>query len=203
MAERSNVEEVLGRRLRPWWGQAPSKLITRGVVQGALFGLLGYGCIQVLAGNVDLSDPALADHERWIDVVATVGLVLAGLAIVYSAIRIIVGAIDLTSRKTVEGVLVSARHRHLGDTLPGPVQWGLEMRRRQQARSASGYEYDQSRRTRLEIVVDTPHGPKSWNVRHKHFHESLVGQPIRLTASPLLGYVREVEATTNGPSTTF
>lgn len=201
MPERSNVEEVLGRRLRPWWGQAPGRLITRGVVQGAIFGLLGYGCIQVLAGNVDLSDAELADYERWIDLAATVGLVLSGLGIAYNAIRIVVGALDVASRKTVEGVLVSARRRHLGDTLPGPLQRGLKMRRRQQARRQGHYDAGHHRTTRLELVVQTPDGPKSWNVRHKHFHESLIGQPVRLTATSLLGYVRDVEATTDGPST--
>ncbi|MEO6989872.1 MAG: hypothetical protein ABI239_14640 [Aquihabitans sp.] len=203
MPERSNVEEALGRRLRPWWGQAPGTLIVRGVIQGAIFGLLSYGCIQVLAGNVDLTDPQVAEYERWIDLAATIGLVLAGLGIVYSAIRIVVGGLDVAGRKTVEGVLLSARQRHLGDVLPGPVKWGLEMRRRQQARRQGHYNDGHYRRTRLQIVVQTPDGPKSWNVRQKHFHEALIGQPIRLTATPLLGYVRNLEAVADGSSTTI
>ena len=203
MPEHLDAEEILGRRLRPWWGQAPGTLVARGVVQGIVSGLLGYGCIQVLAGNVDLSAPELADNERWIDLAATVGLVLAGIGIAYSVLRIVVGALDVASRKTVEGVLVSARRRQLGDTLPGPVRWGLEMGRRQQARRQGHYEYDNHRKTRLELVVQTPDGPKSWNVRHKHFVESMVGQPIRLTATPLIGYVRNVEASTQGPPATF
>lgn len=199
--ERSDVEGILGRRLRPWWGKSPGELIARGVIHGAFLGLLAYGCIQVLTDNVDLDSADLEEQRRWIELAATVGLVLAGIGIAYSLLRVVVGTIDIAPRTSVEGVLVQARRRYLGDVLPGPVRSLLETRRRYAARRNGRYEYDHHRRTRLEVIVETPDGPKSWNVRQKHFHESLVGQRVRLTASPLLGYVRSIEATAN-PSPT-
>lgn len=186
--ERSDIEKVMGRRLRPWWGQAPGRLITRGVAQGAIFGIVGYGCIQVLTGNFNLGNSELADQQRWIELAATVGLVLVAIGIVYSVLRIVIGGIDVSQRTTVEGVLLHARRRQLGDVLPGPVRWVIEARRRRRS------DVDHYRRTRLELVIATPDGPKSWNVRHKHFHESFTGRRVRLTATPLLGHVRNVVA---------
>lgn len=191
--ERSDIEQVMGRRLRPWWGQAPGRLITRGVVQGSFLGVVGYGCIQVLAGNVDLGSSEVASQQRWIELTATVGLVLVAVGLAYSVLRIVVGGIDVAGRTTVEGVLLNARRRQLGDVLPGPVQWIIEARRRRR----SGF--DHYRKTRLELVIETPDGPKSWNVRHKHFDESLTGSRVQLTATPLLGYVRDVVAVADGP----
>lgn len=192
--QRSDIEEVMGRRLRPWWGQAPGRLVTRGTVQGAFLGVIGYGCIQVLAGNVALGSSKVASEQRWIELAATVGLVLVAVGIAYSAVRIVVGGIDIAQRTKVEGVLLHARRRQLGDVLPGPVQWVIEARRRSRS------DVDHFQRTRLELVIATPDGPKSWNVRHKHFHESLTGRRVQLTATPLLGYVRDVVAVAELPS---
>ena len=69
------AESMLGRRLRPWWGQAPSKLLIGGLVRAGLFGLIIYGCWQVRYGSVDLTeidlaDGSLEDHRSTIETAA-------------------------------------------------------------------------------------------------------------------------------------
>lgn len=44
---------------------------------------------------------------------------LAGIGVASSSLRVVVGAIDVAPRTTVEGVLVQARRWCLGDVLPG------------------------------------------------------------------------------------
>ena len=185
------AESMLGRRLRPWWGVYPGSLIARGVVGAIVFGVIIYGAHQVRAGELDLAATGLEDSRELIDLVALGVGGAALLGVLYKIVQIAVGAFDLFVRRSVEGRLVQSQERRTGDFLPGIVQmvWF-------RSRDSSGMNRSVRRRTRYEVVLSTPHGPKSWNVNSRHFAE-LRGRPggsVRLRVSPLLGYVSRAEA---------
>lgn len=188
-AARSQVESMLGRRLRPWWGTPPWKLLIRGIVGVVVFAVLVYASIEVRAGELDLTGSGLEDRKDTIDLVALVVGILAAIGVVYRLVQIVVGALDLVPRREYEGVLVEARSRRTGDFLPGIVQT-LWYRRS----DAHGYQREQSRRTRYEVVIETSRGLRSWNVRPKFIQGAPRGQTVRLVASPLLGHVTSIEA---------
>lgn len=178
------AEHVLGRRLRPWWGSSPYRLLGRGLVQGVIGGVLGYGALGILTGRYEVpTDLPVAPGT--IRLVAIGALVLAGLGLLYSLVRVVVGALDLVPRLTVEGVVLGVVERELGDTLPWPVQVLLRARERRR-------NHTQVRRTRRQLTLDTAQGRQSWTVRHRFAHLA-EGQRVRLTATPLLGYVTRVE----------
>jgi hypothetical protein len=121
------AESMLGRRLRPWWGQAPSKLLIGGLVRAGLFGLIIYGCWQVRYGSVDLTeidlaDGSLEDHRSTIETAAVWVAAVSAVLALYNLIQVAVGAIDLFVRRHVEGQLLAAQERRTGDFLPGIVQ---------------------------------------------------------------------------------
>lgn len=171
------AESMLGRRLRPWWGVYPGSLIARGVVGAIVFGVIIYGAHQVRAGELDLAATGLEDSRELIDLVALGVGGAALLGVLYKIVQIAVGAFDLFVRRSVEGRLVQAQERRTGDFLPGIVQmvWF-------RSRDSSGMNRSVRRRTRYEVVLSTPHGPKSWNVNSRHFAE-LRGRPGARSAS--------------------
>src|SRR5699024_2230484 len=107
--------------------------------------------------------------------------------------------IDLFSRRTVEGVLVSARHRYSGDWLPTPARWALRFVRRRNRRGRGGMNRHH-RRGRYEIVIDVDGRHRSWNTESRRFESSLAGRRVRMTATPLLGHVKSLEALDRAPS---
>lgn len=185
------AESMLGRRLRPWWGNSPGSLIVGGLVRTALFGAIAYyAYFQVRTGELDLSATGLEDQRDTIEMVAVwvaAGAVLAG---VYNLIQVAIGTVDLVVRRNVEGQLLSAEERRSGDFLPGIVQH-LWFR----SHDSSGMNRSVRRRRRYEVVIATPRGPKSWNVKPNHFSKvrSRRGARVRLRVSPLLGYVSRIE----------
>lgn len=184
MSAVGRAEHVLGRRLRPWWGTSPYRLLGRGLVQGVILGVLGYGALGVLTGRYEV--PAeLPVAAGTIRLVAILAVVLAALGLVYSLVRVVVGALDLVPRHTVEGVVLSVVERELGDTLPWPVRMLLRARERRQ-------DHTTHRRTHLQLTLDTARGPKTWTIRGR-FGQLAPGRHVRVTATPLLGYVTRVE----------
>ena len=189
------AESMLGRRLRPWWGQAPSKLLIGGLVRAGLFGLIIYGCWQVRYGSVDLTeidlaDGSLEDHRSTIETAAAWVAAVSAVLALYNLIQVAVGAIDLFVRRHVEGQLLAAQERRTGDFLPGIVQhfWF-------RSRDRSSMNRSVRRRRRYEVVIATSRGPKSWNIRLQDFSKvrSRNGARVRLRVSPLLGYVSRIE----------
>lgn len=189
------AESMLGRRLRPWWGQAPNRLLIGGLVRAGLFGLIIYGCWQVRYGSVDLADidlpdGTLEDHRNTIETAAL--WVAAGAAVLaaYNLVQAVIGALDLFIRRSVEGQLLSAQERRTGDFLPGIVQhfWF-------RSRDSSGMNRSVRRRRRYVVVIATSRGPRSWNVRLQDFSKvrSRNGSRVRLRVSLLLGYVSRIE----------
>jgi hypothetical protein len=184
--DRAGAEHLLGRRLRPWWGTAPWQLALRGAIGAALFGAMAYGAFQVSRGSVDLSE--VEEQREVIEQVALPIAIVAALFSAYGVLRLVVGLLDLFGRRTVEGVVVRKGERQVGDVLPRPLQRAL-LRRGRHGRSGID-----NRRVRLELVVETADGPSSWNVRRRIFTRTRQGQTVRLTATPLLGYVTSVDA---------
>lgn len=186
MSAVGRAEHVLGRRLRPWWGTSPSRLLGRGLVQGVILGVLGYAALGVLTGRHEL--PAeLPVAAGTIRLVATLAVVLAALGLVYSLVRVVVGVLDLVPRLTVEGVVLSVVERELGDTLPWLVRLLLRARDRRHDR-----DYVRPRRTHLQLTLDTARGPQTWTIRGR-FGQLAPGRRVRVTATPLLGYVTRVD----------
>jgi hypothetical protein len=202
------AESMLGRRLRPWWGQAPSKLLIGGLVRAGLFGLIIYGCWQVRYGSVDLTeidlaDGSLEDHRSTIETAAVWVAAVAALLVAYNVIQVVIGAFDLFVRRNVDGQLLAAQERRTGDFLPGIVQhfWF-------RSRDRSGMNRSVRRRRRYEVVIATSRGPKSWTVKLQDFSKvrSRHGARVRLRVSPLLGYVSRIavlEAPTPAEHTGF
>ena len=189
------AESMLGRRLRPWWGQAPSKLLIGGLVRAGLFGLIIYGCWHVRYGSVDLTeidlaDGSLEDHRSTIETAAAWVAAVSAVLALYNLIQVAVGMIDLFVRRHVEGQLLAAQERRTGDFLPGIVQhfWF-------RSRDRSSMNRSVRRRRSYEVAIATSRGPKSWNVRLQDFSKVRWrnGARVRLRVSPLLGYVSRIE----------
>lgn len=191
--DRTTVESMLGRRLRPWWGTSPVTLLLRGAVQGAVFALVAYGCLQVRAGELDLTGTGMEDKSDLIDRLALVGAALAGVGVLYGLLRVVIGVFDLFTRRSVEGTLVRAEERRTGDFLPPLVQqlW-------YRGQDSSGQSRAIRRRRRYVVVVSTPDGLKSWNVSHRLFQRARAGEAVKMRISPLLGHVSSLDAT--GPT---
>lgn len=184
---KSQVESMLGRRLRPWWGSSPWRLILRGIVGAVIFGVVIYACLQVRSGELDLAETGLEDQRSTIDRVALIVGILAAVGVLHRLVQLVVGLLDAFPRKVVEGTVLAAARRRTGDFLPGIVQT-LWYRRD----DGHGVTREHRRRTRYEVVIDTPAGPRSWNVRPKVFRAAEVGRQVRLTATPLVGHVTDI-----------
>ncbi|MGB3411732.1 MAG: hypothetical protein WBA45_11080 [Microthrixaceae bacterium] len=182
------IESMLGRRLRPWWGQAPSRLVTGGAVAGAIFCGVIYASFQVRGGDLDLTGTGLEERRSTIDSVALGAAALAALGILYNGARLVVGAIDLVVRRTIKGTVVSVRERRTGDFLPWYVQRLWYSRR-----DESGYTREMGRRSRTELVLESSGRNNSWNVRPNLASESLEGTSVEMTVTPMLGFVRRIE----------
>lgn len=184
------VESLMGRRLRPWWGKSPSSLIFSGVLGLVVMGFVIYGCLQVTTGAFDLDEAGLAEQRDLVRTVALGVMALAGVGVLYNLVRIIVGVLDLATRRTIEGVVVSVRRRHAGDVLPWWVQRGWRMYRR--SRDPSGY-HDEPGRIRHELVIDTEGAERTLPIRPVLTTDLGHGMRVRVTTTRLTAYVSRVK----------
>src|SRR5699024_6457131 len=130
--------------------------------------------------------------------IALIAAGVCGLALLHGLVSLIVGIVDVVTRRTIEGTVTSARHRYPGDWLPTPIRWILRFRRRRNRDFHQAQRYD--RRIRYEIVIDTGTGLKAWNTEARRFDSRLQGQRVRLIVTPLVGYVRSIESLDPAPS---
>lgn len=187
------AQKMLGRRLRPWWGQSPGRLAMRGLVQGAVFGIVGGFALRVFANPViEGSDGDLEMSEGRVRLIAVIVAIVCLVGLLYGLVRLVFGVIDLFSRRQVEGTVISARARHKGDWLPKTVQVGRRIQRSRGRTTSSSYRVD-DRPSRYEIVLDTGDGHLTWNTDHRRFDPGLPGHRVRMTVTPMLGHVREIE----------
>lgn len=171
----------LGVSLRPWSGQNPLILIISGVIQVVLFSVI---TVFILGMRSEL-DSSLGEYAEFGTFLLLLGIVFAGIVLL-ALLRIIVGVIDLVPRIQVQGVVESVSDRRVGDFLPQMFQRMLFNRI-----SNNGLD---KRQTRTELVLRTDKGHRQWTVRSRKARKKLrVGEMVTISASPLMGYVSNVE----------
>lgn len=156
--------------------------MVRALAQGTVAGLLAWGAAAVRTGRVDVADYGPDGSAVAIETAAAIVMVLAVLLLLYSLVRMVVGGIDLVTRVTVDGTVVSVDERLHGDVLPGFVQDLIWSR---------GDRID-SRRARLQLVLETSSGRRTWLVSPKQAASLQAGRHIRLTVTPLIGRVMAI-----------
>lgn len=107
----------LGISLRPWSGTAPAAMLVRGLISTMICILFLTLAARFVGGGADAASTGtdLSFLPNWAIVV------LALLALI-SSLRMMIGLIDLFSRHTVTGTVVSIEDRKIGDFLPKIVQ---------------------------------------------------------------------------------
>lgn len=187
-------EQISGSVRIPWRGTSPFRMIFRGASQVVIFGIIGFYALQVRTGELALDD-GLDEYRSGIEGAATAFLVIAGIAVVVGAIQLVVGILDASPRRTVEGVVASAGRRRSGDFLPQAAQhlW-------YRSRNRSGQLREHRRRSWHELVIDTDGGRRHLTVRPKLTRQADPGAYIRAKVSPILGYVSSVEVVSTAPT---
>lgn len=178
----AKLPHLAGRRLRPWWGKSPVRLGIRSIIQIVIIGALLVVTRRVAGGEIDGLDEALGDSADRIGPVTTIITVVGLLWIAWSLVKVVVCAIDLVSRTTTEGEVVSVRRRAFGDVLPRIVQQQIWSR---------GDRMD-TRGTRHQLTLHTDEGPQTWILPVRHHSVAQPGVTVRLTTTPLLGHVRSI-----------
>ncbi|HHW83102.1 MAG TPA: hypothetical protein GX743_04695 [Actinomycetales bacterium] len=172
---------TLGISLRPWSGQAPWSLLLRGGIQCAVSIAILVLSIR-LTGAVEAS--AAAAEEGMLRNLAIFMAIAAAVTALLGAARAVVGLLDLAPRRTVSGTVASLEKRKFLDFLPRIAQRYIF------ERGPNGID---RRRERLEVVLHTPDGLQQWTVRKPSIRRQLSrGAHVRLTVTPLAGYVAEV-----------
>ena len=170
-----------GVSLRPWTGHSPWSLILRGVVQAVLLGIVLVFAVKML------TDPATTESEvsglfvNW----AWLMIIVIGVIALMAVSRVVIGVIDLVPRVSVTGEIVQLGERKFADFLPRMAQRVIF------ERNPNALD---KRKIRTEVVVRTPEGVRQWTVRSAKIRRTLrVGDTVRLTVTPLAGYVASVE----------
>lgn len=187
-------EQISGSVRIPWKGTSPFRMIFRGVIQVGIFGFIGWYALQVRSGAVEI-DAGLDEYRNGIENAATAFLAIAAIAVAIGAIQLVVGILDATPRRTVEGVVASAGRRRSGDFLPRAAQqlW-------YRSRNRSGQLREHRRRMWFELVIDTDGGRRHLTVRSKLTRQADPGAFVRAKVSPILGYVSSLEVVSTAPS---
>lgn len=169
--------------LRPWWGMSPFALLLRAVMHGAVATVLMVVLWRVRSGELLPDDEVLGDERTKIVTGATVFAVLAAGWLVYSLVRVIVAVLEMPSRHTVEGTVVSVSERRRWGFLPPIVQNQLWNRRNQ------GMDM---RRRRTILIVQTDSGQRTWSVNSRKANALQPGTEVRVVATAINGYVRSI-----------
>lgn len=170
---------TLGMTLRPWSGYSPLSLILRGAVQIAISIFFLVFAVRLLSPDEDN-----AQALRYLSGTAAIVLVSAAIVALLGAVRIVIGVLDLLTSRTVVGTVMSMSDRRFLDFLPEQLEHVI---------FARGQGIDR-RRVRTEVVLSTASGQRQWTVRKRALRTSLrPGTTVRLTVTPLAGYVSSVE----------
>lgn len=177
----SQWSRLVGISLRPWSGHSPLSLVLKGVIRLAIAVFLLGVVLRFKDSTVPTATEAEFTYLRNLGVLVVVAL---GVIIALSAVRILVGLIDLAPRRAVTGSVLSVRERRVADFLPRYAQRAIF------TRNAQGID---RRRWRTEVVLDTAQGPKQGTVRNRRVLAQLrEGEQVELLVSPLVGYVAKV-----------
>jgi hypothetical protein len=146
-------------RLRPGWGRHPALAI----LIGGFGSFVGYRMVGLGAGELDAGGGLLA-----FGLVATT---LWTIVFVRSAPQAVMGLLDLTARRTVEGKILRARTRR------GPVPYMTQSDDRQYVRCFVAIDDGRS-----DVLT-------AYRVSTKVYDRLRQGQEVELKVSPRLGYV--------------
>lgn len=185
-----STSNLLGITLRPWSGMAPARLAMHGLVHAAIGIFVSYWCIRIAGGSLQGDTEEVAKIASVIRMLAFPLTVLGLLFTLYGLLRLVVGILDLTPRHEVTGIVVMAGSRQFGDVLPRIVQ-DLIFRR---GRDNFGQRNNDNRRIRHELVLETAGGLKTYTVNPGMALSVRQGQQVRLSVSPLIGYVATCQA---------
>ena len=112
--------------------------------------------------------------------------VLAGLWLLYSLIRVAVAVIELPSRRTVDGTVVSVVQRRRWGFLPVLLQ-NLMWNRRDQGIDR--------RREHTILTVQSDSDQHTWSVGSRKANGLRPGTEVRVVATAVNGYVRSITPT--------
>lgn len=173
---------MLGVTVRPWSGHSPISLIVRGAVNAAIGVFFIVLALRMLSPNPADETAVAMRSLRGL----AIGMLLTAIIIaLMGCAKILVGVLDLAPRQSVVGTVFSLHDRKFLDFLPTVVRHAIFQRH--------DSSYDR-RRTRYEVVLATATGHRQWTVRKSAMRALLtVGTTVRLTVSPLAGYVASVD----------
>lgn len=175
---------ALGVSLRPWSGQSPLSLVSRGAIQLAISIFFIVLASRLRSGSLLTVTVDEQSQLRSWALLIMIAAVLAGLI---GVLKIAVGLLDLGPRREVSGIVQSLDERKFLDVLPRFAQRQLFER--------GDYGHDR-RGVRTEVVLSTDRGLQRWTVRRaKTQRELQVGNRVTLTVTPLAGYVAQVRQT--------
>lgn len=173
---------LLGVSLRPWSGLSPVSLIARGIIRAAL---CVFFIVVVLRFSSADELSQLAGTSGGIRVLAIIVAAALLLGALTGVVSVVAGAIDLVSRRTVHGTVVSVTDRKTLDFLPRFAQQMLFERNTNRI---------DTRRSRTEVVLSTDAGDRQWTVRKRAVLRNLhPGTHVALTVTPIAGYVSQVD----------
>lgn len=178
---------LLGVPLRPWAGMSPVRLALHGLVHTAIGLFMVFWCVRIAGGYLSKGSEdvaAIAGTLRLLAIPATIFFVLFTL---YGLLRLAVGILDFVPRHEIAGTVVMTGSRQFGDVLPRVVQnliWN---------RDRNGQPGHDTRRIRHELVLETISGLKTFTVRSGAALSVHRGQHVRLSVSPLIGYVAKCQ----------
>lgn len=190
-------------RWRPGWGEHPFRALVTGALQAAVAGAIAVGGFVVWTGRTDALDDVDPEALIWIERGAmVVALVLAPVAL-YAAAKAVAGLVDLLPRRRVEGLVIRRRAIRAGDWIPRPLRllWYSFSRSSRPGTHGSHHhrrrpsEVDRYRRVRWWVALDDGEQAKvgAYQVRPAIYRRAPQGARVRLSVSPILGYVKDVE----------
>jgi ribosomal protein L34 len=185
---------------RPGWGEAPWGVTFAGLVQTAMLAVVAWVGLSLARETIDLADLPEGAQE-WLPLAGAIVAAIAGVVMLWTAAKVVLGALDLFPRREVEGVLVRRREYRTGHRLPRVLQWALWS-----GRDSSGMSRDRQRRRRYHLAIDdgTDDRLVAYRCRSEIFRSVRQGATVRARVSPRLGYVASIDtlvAAPAGPST--
>ncbi len=174
---------------RPNWGDHPGRVLFEGVVQTAVFGVVGYVAFYIARADTEL-DTLTAQQRQWVGLGGLVVAILCAAAVAVGLLRVVLGVLDLFPRRTIEGEVIRRRVYRRGHRLPKPLQWLLWS-----GRDEHGMRRDQRRQRKYHLAVDdgSDDSVVAYTVRSSIHGQAPQGARVRMRVSPLLGYVASVE----------
>ena len=175
---------------RPAWGQHPGAVVFTGLIRAVIFGAIAYFGWVVAGSDMSDLDTLSTDQQRWIGLGGLVVAVLAAAAALYGVVYVVLGALDLFPRRTVEGEVIRRRTFESGHRLPIVVQWAMWS-----GRDEHGMDRDHNRKTRHHLAVDPGDVDLvvAYTVKPGVYGAAPQGSRVRVRVSPLLGYVSSLE----------